>query len=632
MFLTGTGSAARDLRHKGPSGFRVTGVYQDDDCAIVGLDHGGPSSARRTPHQSLPRGPSGAVTLFSGALYNGTDLAVALGLDPSLSPSLLADAAIERWGTEGLSRLNGDYTLARWHPGQRSLLLAACPMGLGSLYHAATPDGILAAGRPSWLLAFPEVDTEPDVDTLALRLTKMDNRIGDRTPWRHIKHLQPGQYLEWRDGATRIAPFWSPVPRRTLRLRRDTEYVEAAREHLDRAVAARCPKGTPILCLLSAGLDSPGVVATAARYHDAPIHTLTIRADATVPLLEPDAGQFRDEWERLQPFRDRYPTLTAHLTEAALPDLALETPGGVLQSRDWPVKRLHQANWFIDAINRTVREQGISTLLAGDAGNVTLSYNGRCVVADQLRAGRWLSAWRNLIPYRNDWTGRPRALWSQGLLPLLSPTMRRLVRRARGKREFRWQEWSSIRPEVAERLQLLDEHDRPQVLTGSLDMDLHIHSVEGQRQNNSRYAHLFQNPGWSWRDPYTDLALVEFCLSLPRDQFRRDGVNRLLARRTLADRVPDTILNERGMGLQHTDWYGWMSQRRDWMAAEIDRIERSPLACSILDTRDMRAILDAWPATVEEAGHLATALRLRKGLGEALRVGQFILMQEGRNE
>lgn len=632
MFLTGTGRAARDLGHKVPSGFRVTGVYQDADCAIVGLDHGGPSPARRTPPRSLPRGPSGAVTLFSGALYNGTDLADALGLDPTLSPSLLADAAIERWGTEGLSRLNGDYTLARWHPGQRSLLLVACPMGRGSLYHAATPDGILAAGRPSWLLAFPEVDTEPDVDTLALRLTKMESRIGDRTPWRHIRRLQPGQYLEWRDGAPRIAPFWSPVPRRTLRLPRDGDYVEAAREHLDRAVAARCPKGTPILCLLSAGLDSPGMVATAARHHDAPIHTLTIRADATVPLLEPDAWHFSDEWERLQPFRDRYPALTAHLAEAALPDLALETPGGLMQSRDWPVKRLHQANWFIDTMNRTVRDQGISTLLVGAAGNVTLSYTGSHVVADQLRAGHGLSAWRNLIPYRNDWTGRPRAFWNQGLQPLLSPTVRRLLRRVRGKREFWWQEWSSIRPEVAARLQLLDEHDRPLLRTGSPDLDSHIYLLDRHRQNESQYAHLYQNPDWSWRDPYNDLALVEFCLSLPRDQFRRDGVHRLLARRTLADRVPDTILNERRIGLQHADWYGWMSQRRDWMAAEIDRIERSPLACSILDTRHMRAILDAWPATPEEAGRFPTSHRLRKGLAEALRVGQFILMQEGRNE
>lgn len=632
MFLVATGQGAQGLSHRVPPGLRAVGFYQDADCGMVRFDHAPSSGGRGRPlSRSLPRGASGSITLISGALYNLSELASALRMDPSSAPALLVDAVIDRWGVEGLARLNGDYALARWSPHDRSLLLATCPMGWDSLYHAATPDGILVASRPSWLLAFPEVDTEPDTDTLALRLTKMESRIGDRTPWRHIRRLPPGQYLEWRDGVSRTAPFWSPVPRRTLRLPHDCDYVEAAREHLDRAVAARCPKGQPVLCLLSAGLDSPGIAATAARCHDAPVHTLTVRADPTVPLLEPDASHFVDEWERLQPFRDHYPFLTAHLADAWQPDLAMEFAGGPLQSRDWPFKSPYQISWLSQPLERTLREQGISVVLSGDAGNVTLSRTGHAVVADQLRAGQWLSAWRNLIPWQQSWTGRPRALWSQGLLPLLPPAPRRLIRKLRGQREFWWQEWSSIRPEVAQRLQL-EEHDQPLLQTGSADLDRHIQILDHHRHNNAHYAHYFQGQTYTRRDPYTDLALVEFCLSLPRDQFRRNGVNRLLARRTLADRVPETILKERRIGLQHADWYGWMSRRRDWMAAEIDRIERSPLACSILDTRHMRAILDAWPATPEEAARFPTSHRLRKGLGEALRVGEFILMQEGRNE
>lgn len=632
MILAGTGLAARHLPHRCPSGLQSDHIHQDDDSVLVRLEHVAPSPRSRRPvRRDLPRGPSGTVTLLSGAIYNLPELASALGVDPSLPPPRLVDAVIERWGMEGLARLNGDYALARWSPQDRSLLLAACPMGWDSLYHATTPDGILVASRPSWLLAFPEVDTEPDTDALALRLAKMENRIGDRTPWRHIRRLPPGQYLEWRDGTARTAPFWSPVPKRTLRLGRDEDYVEAAREHLDRAVAARCPKGEPILCLLSAGLDSPGIAATAARCHDAPIHTLTVRADPAVPLLEPDAGHFIDEWERLQPFRDRYPFLTAHVANAWQPDLAMEFPGGPLQSRDWPFKSPYQISWFMLPLERTLREQGIRTVLSGDAGNITLSHTGNTVAADQLLAGRWLSAWRNLIPHRTDWTGRLRALWNQGLAPLLPPGPHRLIRHLRGRPDYWWQEWSSIRPEVAQRLQL-EEHDRPLLRTGSPDLDKHIENLDRHRHNNAQYAHFLQGQTWTRRDPYTDLALVEFCLSLPREQFRQGGVNRLLARRTLADRVPQAILAERRIGLQHADWFGWMSSRRDWMAAEIDRIERSPLACSILDTRHMRAILDAWPATAEEAGRFPTSHRLRKGLGEALRVGQFILMQEGRND
>lgn len=617
------------MERRCPPGMRAHSFHQDEGATLVQLERDSPAARPRTAR--LPRSPSGAVSLLSGALYNASDLTAALNLDPTLSPALLADAVIDRWGVEGLARLNGDYALVRWSPDNCRLQLAACPMGHVSLCYALTADGILVASAPSWLLAFPEVDTTPDTDALALRLVKMQSRIGDRTAWRSIRRLQPGQVLEWRDGAISISSFWSPVPKQTLHLRRDEDYLAAAREHLDRAVSARCPQGEPVLCLLSAGLDSTGVAATAARLHDGPIHALTVRADPTVPLLEPDARHFRDEWDRLGPFFQQYPNLIPHVADATLPEMALETPGSLLQSRDWPFKSPHQVAWIMQPLQRTVGNVGTPTVLTGEMGNVTLSYTGSHVVADHLKAGRWIAACRDLIPYRKGWSGYLRSLWNQGLMPLVPPIARKLMRRLQGRRDYWWQDWSSIRPDVAGRM-ALEEHDLPVILTGSPDLDRHIRLLDHHRLNTSHYAQFLQNQGWSMRDPYSDIRLVEFCLSLPRGQFRRGGIDRLLARRVLADRVPQPILTERRIGLQHADWYGWMSQRRDWMASEIDRIERSSLACSILDTRQMRAILDSWPATPEEAGRFPTSHRLRKGLGEALRIGQFILMQEGRND
>ncbi|MBP7062927.1 asparagine synthetase B family protein [Ferrovibrio sp.] len=638
MFLAATGAAAQSILRRCPAGMAITGLYQDADCAMLRLDHATAPAARRPPQRNLAPsrlsgGASGTITLLSGALYNIPHLAAALGRDPALSASLLADAVLERWGMAGLARLNGDYALAQWQPQRQALLLASCPMGWGSLHYAQTPDGLVVASRPSWLLAFPEVDPEPDLDALALRLAKMDYRLGDRTAWRQIRRLPPGEALEWRKGhgVSQAAPFWSPLPRQSLRLRRDEDYVEAARELLDRAVAARLPKGEPVLCLLSAGLDSPAVVASAARQHDAAVHSLTVRSDPTARLLQPDAGHFADEWQRLQPFLAQYPGLVAHVADASLPDLALETPGSLLQSRDWPFKSPHQVSWLMLPLEHTMRQQGIATVLSGDAGNVTLSYTGRHVVADQLLAGRWLAAWRNVIPFRPDWSGRPRSLWNQGLMPLLSPEMQRRVRRLRGQRDYWWQEWSTLRPDVAQRLEL-DDHDRPLLRTGSPDLDAQILILDRHRHTNAQFAHFLQGQSWAWRDPYLDLDLVEFCLALPREQYRCNGMDRRLARRLLAGQAPDNIRLETRIGLQHADWYDWMDRRRDWMAAELARIERSPLAGAILDTAQMRAILDAWPATPEQAGRFPTSHRLRKGLGEALRLGQFILMQEGRND
>src|SRR5439155_11182972 len=63
--------------------------------------------------------------------------------------------------------------------------------------------------------------------------------------------------------------------------------------------------------------------------------------------------------------------------------------------------------------------------------------------------------------------------------------------------------------------------------------------------------------GWGIdvRDPTADRRLIEFCLSVPTEQFFRGGVLRALGRDALADRVPPEVLNETRRGLQAADWH-----------------------------------------------------------------------------
>src|SRR5207249_2791570 len=63
--------------------------------------------------------------------------------------------------------------------------------------------------------------------------------------------------------------------------------------------------------------------------------------------------------------------------------------------------------------------------------------------------------------------------------------------------------------------------------------------------------------GWGvdLRDPTADVRLIEFCLSVPTEQFFRDGVNRALARRALADRLPPAVVEEQRKGYQGVDWH-----------------------------------------------------------------------------
>lgn len=428
------------------------------------------------------------------------------------------------------------------------------------------------------------------------------------------------------------APSGPPIPRRAIRFRRDEDYVEAARDLLDRAVAARLPDAGPFLCQLTAGLDSSAVVTAAAQDVGRPFHTITARPDPTTAAIHDPARHFADEWARVQPLLALYPQITGHGIDARLPSLREEEMGSLFWSRDWPVPSLHQIGWLYPPVWELARQLDTKVILSGSLGNATFSHTGKRTLADALRRGRILQALRYLNGPERRRDGLFRALWHNGMQPLL-PFGDKLTRRAlAGLPANPWAEFVSVRPDVADRLGLGRVCEPLPVRTGSVDLDHHIADLEEMRLRHATSSFLKQRGDFEIRDPTADRALVEFCLAIPRDQFHRNGVNRFLARRMLAGRVPPAITQETRIAPGQPDWFAWADQRRNSIGAELERIEKSPLACDVLDVALMRRVFEDWPASAEEAAKPPHVPLLRHALGHGRRVGQFLARLEKRND
>ena len=153
--------------------------------------------------------------------------------------------------------------------------------------------------------------------------------------------------------------------------------------------------------------------------------------------------------------------------------------------------------------------------------------------------------------------------------------------------------------------------------------------LQSQRGRDSR-GYIRRRWSIQSRDPYRDRKLAEFCLGVPNDQYYRDGQDRWLARRVLADRVPAETLTQTNRAFQVPEWFGLASARRDAMAAAVDRIGRSPAASRVLDMPRIRAALDNWPKDAEAAE------RTRDVHGHALQraisMGGFLLWHETYGE
>ena len=116
--------------------------------------------------------------------------------------------------------------------------------------------------------------------------------------------------------------------------------------------------------------------------------------------------------------------------------------------------------------------------------------------------------------------------------------------------------------------------------------------------------------GWGIdrRDPMADKRLVEYCLSIPTDQYLSNGVPRSLAKRALADRLPQAVLNERRKGYQAADWHEGLTAARADITAELDRLAVFSPAAKLLDIERMKRLVENWPASGWERDGRDTAI------------------------
>jgi asparagine synthase (glutamine-hydrolysing) len=138
--------------------------------------------------------------------------------------------------------------------------------------------------------------------------------------------------------------------------------------------------------------------------------------------------------------------------------------------------------------------------------------------------------------------------------------------------------------------------------------------------------------GLESRDPMADRRLFELCLSIPDEQFLYRGEPRALMRSAMAGIVPDEILDQRRRGIQSADWPERFATARSEFAAEMSRLEASPLANRILDLPRLRRVIDTWPATTREWHGRAARDGVLVTLSQAFGAGRFLRQFETDNE
>jgi asparagine synthase (glutamine-hydrolysing) len=385
---------------------------------------------------------------------------------------------------------------------------------------------------------------------------------GTETPFRKIKKLLPGHYLEI-NAATGSAGeqkcyYQVPFDGKYNTALSEREWMGQTEKLLVKAVTDQLLSDAPVGFFLSGGLDSSLITAIARKHRpDLPLHGFTINT----------GGQFRKEG-----FADDLPYAWK---AAAHTGCSLEVvPGAIDIVREFDKMIWHldepqadPAALYVYHIARAARERGIKVLLSGAGADDVFSGYRRH------QALRWMPAIRKMPP-----------LLQKGLLGSVnmlggnaaSRRLNKLFANSRSSElslrisSFFWMQPHDVsalfRPDISADLSAANAYSYFEALTGSIPMEKnHLNQMLFWEMrtflpdHNLNYTDkMSMAAGVEARVPYLDRDLVDLSTAMPPGLKMKHGETKYILRQVARAYLPKQIIYRKktGFGAPVRTWIG----------------------------------------------------------------------------
>ncbi|MCX4767700.1 asparagine synthase (glutamine-hydrolyzing) [Streptomyces sp. NBC_01275] len=453
---------------------------------------------------------------FTGEVYNHarlrTELAALGHRFSTRGDSEVVLRAVDAWGEQAPSRLEGMFAYVAWEPGPRRLTLVRDRFGIKPLCYAHLDDAVVFASEPKAVLAHPAVTARLDLDGLRELLLSAHPMI--KTPGRSafagLREVAPGTVVTMTPQGVRARRYWSLDPAEHGDDLPAT--VARVRRLLEESVTGQLTADVPVSVLLSGGLDSSAIAAL-ARPAAGTLRTLS------VDLGERASGQDAMRRDPDGPYAD---LMAAHLGSAhrrvrldadALADPARRAHVGRLRDG----LTLGDFDTSLLELYRAVREH-FPVTLAGDG-------------ADELFGGyRWFTpeaAAAESFPWDH-------VLERADLTRLLDPTLAAAL-------DLPAHRAALHRAACAE----IEHLPGTAPAEAALRRDSHLNLTRFLPCLLDRADRLGMGVGLEVRVPFLDHRLVEYVFNIPWAMKTFDGREKSLLRAAVADLLPASVLARR---------------------------------------------------------------------------------------
>jgi asparagine synthase (glutamine-hydrolysing) len=552
------------LAHRGPAG---SAIWLSDDQTVA-LGHRRLAIIDPGPggRQPMAYADGRYVITYNGEIYNFLELRRELEARGAIfrteSDTEVILAAWQAWGEDMLLRFNGMWALAILDTRSNDLFLARDRFGIKPLLYAMTPQRLVFASEQRALLRSRLIATSVDTEVARrLLLDAFGIEGSERTLCREIRRLQGGHSMWLRKGRLEIRRWWRTVDHLPALPKTDAERVARFGELFRDAVGLRMRSDVPIGTCLSGGFDSSAVICTMAAHERAGMgpRDSTAWRHAFVATFPGAMNDERPQAEEAAAFAGVQPTFLEIGEGEALPDI-----DRILDDTDDVYIGLASSIWLI---YRELRRQNVPVSLDGHG-------------ADELMGAYLQEGQSTSFRLRNMVAG----------LASRAPIARRgedLLRTLMIKRQGHYFLRGGLGGMPSPFALVGDDDVLPRgwgALNRRLYRMFHSTVLPTILRNFDR---LSMAHGIEVRMPFMDWRLVTYTMALPDELKSANGYTKMIARRAMANAMPESIRMARrkvGFNSPMPEWLN--GPLADWNAALLDR--KVPAFAEIVDETSLR--------------------------------------------
>lgn len=475
-----------------------------------------------------------------------------------------------KWGEECLDHFLGDFAFAIWDPRTKKLFCGRDHFGMRQLSYCHVPGrAFVFATEPRAVSTHKATPRSINEGRIVDFLLDFEGINFTSTFFEDVYRLPPAHKLALTSDGLRTQRYWTLTPGPSLSFSSDEEYAVQFLKVFTEAVRCRLRGAGRVASMLSGGMDSGAIVAVASQLMASEgkekLTTLSAVGPNTENCIETSTIHAALGMPGLEPHLINYANLEGLACELRQLAEASEEP-------------FDGSMTLVRALYIKARDLGVKVVLDGAGGDLVLNEGSQ--VARLLRRGQWREA-RDAAKSLEQFFGienfRIKILLASAWRAFVPATVRGWWRACRLHSGLLYRKRISIiSPDFAKKTDLssrISEFERT--------FPYRAQSLPEERANalthpnlavaRERYDRVAGSLGIEPRDPFLDLRVVNFALSLPGEQLLGDGWPKIIVRRALRHKLPDTVRWRRGkqhLGWAFTEalfetWPGWRDRFHD---------------------------------------------------------------------